>query len=200
MPKILGVVGNRYYFTAAQIRSFGEILVAFMRIQYVLGGIISGCPKFSKQCITTPIKRKHWKSFAKYPQQQTVRIFHIIFIYTRGYYPLRMKERDCSISHFCGALDSNCGNPGDFRLELNSTNRERQDHDRELKKQAKQRAIGKCKKAKVSKQQLRCKQHAEYPCFKRSGAQNVGPHFDILRFIERNSRNLPKDFDDDDYK
>ena len=195
----VGVVGNRYYYTQTQIKQFKTILVMYAEIDYALGGLPTGCLKFTKKCIGNDVPQKAWKSFAECPKHQ-VPIFHIIFICTRGYYPLLMKQRDCGISHFCGAIHSNCGNPKDFRLELNATNRKRQDHDRDLSIKAKQRAMEKCKNKKVNKKQLRCSEHKEYPCLKRSGKQYLDDDFDILHYMQRQSRNLPVDFDDADYK
>ena len=202
MPKSqpVGVVGNRYYYSAKQMQRFSLILVKYGKDDYILGGLLSGCLKFKLKYHKKKVPRSQWKDVAEHPKRGNVPIFHIVFICSRGYYPLFMSLRGCGISHFCGAVDSNCGNPHCFRLELTDWNRGRQDCDREFKKQENQRKMEKSKEKKISNQLLRCTEHAKYPCTRRRGKQYL-KDFDILHYIERQSRRaLPLDFDDDDYK
>ena len=182
---------TKYELNGAQIHKFGVVLLTFCKVDYVVGGMLTGCVRAKDP--DTPIPCKAWKDFSEHPEYD-VKAYVIVFMISRGYYPLNLESRMLCLSHPCGAPQSNCMNPRCIKLELTRLNGERWHchvHLQNLRKF--NNFVGKADQNK----NLKCKKHTDCPCYLRVGKTNITKemNFDLIGFIQRAIRKIPADYD-----
>ncbi len=92
-----------YKYTQGQIDKFCNILRNHCILHYILGDERCGCLKITN--MDQLISPDEWSDFAAYPKCE-VKAYVIVFIISRGYYPINLKKHKLCISHPCGAHHS----------------------------------------------------------------------------------------------
>ena len=94
-----GKVG-KYEYTTEQIEKWCVVLVDHCQLQSRRGTNSRGCC-IGIRNMNEKISMTKWiNKFAEYPEQD-LKAYHIVFIISRGYFPIDLASHNKSISHLC---------------------------------------------------------------------------------------------------
>ena len=181
-----------YRYTPQQIEQFYMVLDVHCTLHYFLGDATLG------QCLKTEnmvdkVSRDKWSDFAEYPRRD-VKAYVLVFIVTRGYFPIDLRKHGLCISHPCGSKHSNCITPLDIRVETIKVNVERYHCHKKLMKERNKECFLKSKKRRKI---LKCKKHKSHKhgaCFVRTEEKFIKVGFNMIAWMK--SFKIPKDYDD----